>query len=603
MRFLKYISLDVWAKIYGQDYRSRFFVEVYIEKLRMYTPPFHQTRLMNVFSACEEMLVYLDEVALNEKNGSYVESALKELNNCLVFDPVASDLFIEHKVFVKELMSSPLNGYQLKKIGVICRSILGRIDAYRDKLRAALMAEMVQEASEAAALRIIQQIEKLTGLYITDLLNQGYSPTYLYHRSDAFRHLKSYGDKSFQEQLKAVGDRLSGASIEFHVHYGISTNKNSALHAAPKAPCLEFISQLPQRIKPENLEKMHKDFEGKMWCRATVSATDYISAALKVKEELDGFLDTFTPFEFDTSLKISSHALITYNLNQHSYQHCINVGLLTGFMTVQSSLDSHGQAFSLTNLMSRLDSQAVDQLSRSLRHLRLARETSSLEQKMLNLWISLEALFPGIEGSIIGSILEFLPELYAVQGVSRRINYIASLLSLNEISVPEKAKALFRIESERFGRDVSADQLFRLIKDDDASKSLYDSIDGMEHLRFRLSTLRDELKSSKTIKARIDKTQEDVALQLRRIYFYRNKIAHTGHFKNVKPQLIMHLTDYLSTIYECLVRAASISAPDVHHSISDLLISSKMGSEKVLSFLRTNTEVSSFSNIALEPLI
>lgn len=603
MRFLKYVSLDVWAKIYGQDYRARFFVEIYIEKLRMYTPPFHQARLMNVFSACEEMLVYLDEVALNEKNGSYVESALKELNNCLTVDPVASDLFIEHKVFVKELVSCHANGYQLKKIGVICRSILGKVDIYRENLRAALMAEVTQEAPATAALRVIQQIEKLTGLYITDLLNQGYSPTYLYHRSDAFRHLNSYGDKSFQEQLRSVGDRLSGASIEFQVYYGISTNKNAALHAAPKASCLEFISQLPQRIQPENLEKMHKDFEARMWCRATIHATDYISAAIRVKEELDGFLDTFTPFEFDTSLKISGHALITYSLNQHSYQHCINVSLLTGFMTVQSSLDSHGQALSLTNLISQLDSHAEDQLSRSLRHLRLARETSSLEQKMLNLWISLEALFPGIEGTIIGSILEFLPELYAVQGVTRRISYIASLLIANNIPVPEKAKALFRIESDRFGRDVSADQFFRLLKDEETSRALYDCADGMEHLRFRISTLREELKSTKSIKARIDKTQEDVALQLRRIYFYRNKIAHTGHFKNVKPQLIMHLTDYLSTIYECLARAASVSAPGAKHSIPDLLISSKMGSEKVLSFLRTNEEVSSFSSIALEPLI
>ncbi|MED5525085.1 MAG: hypothetical protein VX447_10070 [Pseudomonadota bacterium] len=90
---MKYLPDEKWAKLPIADFRPRFFVETYVEKLSMNTPHFSQSRLMNLFSSCAEALAYIQEYQANEKNGGYILSALDEIDSCLSNDPVAKDFF------------------------------------------------------------------------------------------------------------------------------------------------------------------------------------------------------------------------------------------------------------------------------------------------------------------------------------------------------------------------------------------------------------------------------------------------------------------------------------------------------------------------------
>lgn len=91
---MKYLRDQIWSRIPIDDFRSRFFVETYIEKLSVYTPHFSQSRLMNLFSSCSELLVYIEEYSNNEKNAGYLFSALDEIDSCFSTDVIAQEILI-----------------------------------------------------------------------------------------------------------------------------------------------------------------------------------------------------------------------------------------------------------------------------------------------------------------------------------------------------------------------------------------------------------------------------------------------------------------------------------------------------------------------------
>lgn len=250
-----------------------------------------------------------------------------------------------------------------------------------------------------------------------------------------------------------------------------------------------------------------------------------------------------------------------------------------------------------------LDSEGKEHLGRSLRYLRLARESVSIEQKMLNLWIALESLFADGESSILLNILEYVPQMYAVSGLRRRISYFKNLLVKNVIPTT----ALFRSEISTgmniFDSQTTDAEVFRLLRNEPAAIELFDSLGSKEHLKFRLMSIFNELKNNGAISERIRRTEVDVTRQLRRIYFLRNKMTHTGHFANIRPQLVTHLLDYVAICYAAISSAASQAKLKDMHSIGDMLAAQKMGCDVVVSGCRGQRAIVDIEDLVPVPII
>lgn len=171
---LRYLSDETWEKLPSIDFRGRFFVEAYSEKLRMQTPHFHQARLMNLFSACAEMLLYIQEYQDNEKNAAYVIASMKEILLCWDTDTVAQELFSEfaglRPGLEKGIKSGDLGQMTLNRLRVFCRAILSRKTAYAQALLIALEDSVIGPVDISQKDRITSQIDRLTGLYTTHLL-------------------------------------------------------------------------------------------------------------------------------------------------------------------------------------------------------------------------------------------------------------------------------------------------------------------------------------------------------------------------------------------------------------------------------------------------
>ncbi|RAS09173.1 hypothetical protein C7415_1045 [Cupriavidus alkaliphilus] len=605
---LRYLANELWHKLPLTDFRSRFFVETYTEKLRMYTPHFYQARLMNIFSTCEEMIQYVKELQSNDKNSAYLASSIDELESCWDMDTVCQEV-LEDLVplktgLVKKLKGGDFSANTLHRVNVFCRAVLRRKEVYSNALLISLTEAVNGPVDLTQKDRITTQIDRLTGIYTTHLLYRGYSPTYLYNRAELFFRDNNYGDRDFSSQFRHVTERLQRDALgDFEVVYGIQTQKPSMLLNIVDADALVFQADIPDEIQGGNREKLKKGLNVNVIARCLVQATDYVSAAFRAKERLDRFLDAATALELNIELQVSAHCVVTYQVQNVTHRRQVPVEVLLAFMSSEVGSSFLGPEMSIRQSFKALNDSAADQLGRSLRYLRLARNSASLEQKLLNLWIALESLFINSEQGILSNIVEYVPHFYATAGIWRRVGYLRDLLVENAVATTPLIQDSILPGAPRFDETTTNHQIFALLRNKDAAQELFDSLDEREHLKFKLSHIMKDLKDNKSIRERLARSENDVIRQLRRIYFLRNKIAHTGHFDGVRPQLVTHLLDYVAICY----RAISASAAQVDDaescSIAELLAATRMGVDVVAARVSLKDEVTTLDELILTPIL
>ena len=604
---MKYLNDDAWAKLPLADFRGRFFVETYIEKLSMDTPHFSQSRLMNLFSSCEETLIYIQEYQANEKNGGYILSALDEIDSCLSNDPIAKDMFTHtdepRKQLFKKIRGGDFNSNQLNKLSVICRAILSRDEEYSTRLLDSLSSAIFDIADLTKKERLTSTIYSLTRLYTTHLLNRGYSPTYLYNRAEMFTRITNYSGRTFEEQFQIVTERLRSRTTSYEVYFAIRANKPSCLFSISNQSNFTFSRSLPENIQSSNREKLTRDFQPNVIANSSIEATDYVTASWRTKDKLDKLLDAVTALELNPNIQVSSHCLaISSNLGL-THQKTLNINLLLRFLSSEGGTYFSNSEASILHTFNKLNDQGREQLGRSLRYLRLARESISLEQKLLNLWISVESLFSDGESSILANIIEYVPQIYAVSSLSRRVRYLRDLLAQLKVPTTELIKTQIMGGAVRFDKNTTDSQIFEITRNEKAAIELFDSLNQKEHLKYKLLSTFKEMESNKSIIDRITSSEVDVTRQLRRIYFLRNKIAHTGHYSNIRPQLVTHLLDYLAVCYLAIAKSASKATENNSHSIGDLLAAYKMGADVVISRARSSSPIKNLEELTPTPII
>jgi uncharacterized protein (DUF2164 family) len=603
----KYLSEELWNKLPILDFRARFFIEIYTEKLGMHTPHFYQSRLMNIFNGCKEALIYIDEFKSNEKNKSYVISALHEIENCWNEDPIAKQLLkhIEEArdhIF-KKIQSGDFGASHLSRLRVVCNAILHFEDNYINTLSTSLHESVTGDTDLAKKGTITSDINTLTGIYITYLLNKGYSPTYLFNRSALLTRITNYGGRDFSQQLKLILDKLKNHKNSFDVYFALKSNKIQELLDIKEGSEIEFLDAIPNFISPQHASKLQKDFELNVVAKGSVESTDYVSASWRVKEKLDKVLDAVTALDLNPRIETSANCVTLYKNQQLHHAESLNIDILIRFLSSEGGTYFSNSGTSILHSLSVLNEHGRDHLGRSLRYLRLARNSISIEQKLLNLWISLESIYTDSESGILTNILEYVPQLYAVTAIGRRVCYIRDLLSENSISTPPAIKENITNGADVFTKNVSESKIFELIKNKSLCTDLFNSLGNLEHLKFRLAAIHEELKDNKSISNRLKKSQVDVERQLRRIYFLRNKIAHTGHYENIRPQLITHLLDYIAVCYMAVASSAKAARPVTSHSMNDLVSAYKMGADVVMHRARSTEEIARLDDLVPVPII
>ncbi|MGC2518414.1 MAG: hypothetical protein WA373_04825 [Burkholderiales bacterium] len=604
---MKYFPDDKWNKLPISDFRPRFFIETYLEKLSMYTPHFYQSRLMSVHSSCAETLTYIEEYRDSDKNAGYILSALDEIESSWGSDPVAHSLFAymeepRNQLF-KKIRGGDLSPSSLNRLSVVCQAILSREEDYATAIVAALQEALTGDVDLSQKDRITRHIYALTGLYTTHLLNKGYSPTYLYNRAEMFTRENNYSGKSFQEQFQLVTERLRSHKSSFDVYFALRANRPRSLLEVDDDPNFQFSEAIPECIQGQNLEKLKKDIELNVVVKAKIESTDYVSAAWRVKEKLDKLLDAVTALELNPRIKTSANCVVIFQSQHLVHTRTLNIDLLLSFLASEGGTYFSSPHSSIRHALATLDEQGKEHLGRSLRYLRLARESISIEQKLLNLWIALESLFSDGESGILVNILEYVPQIYAISGLRRRVSYLKDLLVKNKVATTERVRSDIAPGIETFNDATTESHIFALLRNEAIAIDLFNSLGTKEHLKFKLMSIFLEIKTNGAISKRIKRSEMDVTRQLRRIYFLRNKMAHRGHYENIRPQLVTHLLDYIAVCYMAMSASAGHARQENNFSIGDLLAAYKLGADVVLSRCRSSDKITKVEEIVPVPII
>jgi len=376
MASMKYLPEGLWERLNFEDYRPRFFIETYIEKLCIYTPHFSQSRLMNVFSGARETLEYIQDYVSSERNSSYILSAVNEIDSCIKLDPVAQEIMQDIEVPLSNLFSEirkeKVKLSQLTKLRVICNVVLSREDAYASILTRKLRSSIFDDADIEKKGRITEEIYTLTGLYTTFLLNRGYSPTYLFNRTKMFTKRNNYQGRSVSEQFDHITERLQYFTIQHDVFFSLSTNMPDTLLTIEDDSVFTFAETIPDEIQGDNRDKLSQEFDPNVIVSATITTTDHISASWSIKSKLDKILDSVTALEFNPKIQISSHCVTIARHQELSHPKAINISYLLGFLTSENGTHFSAAGSSIRHCFRKLNDKGTEQLSRSLRYLRLA---------------------------------------------------------------------------------------------------------------------------------------------------------------------------------------------------------------------------------------
>lgn len=529
-----------------KDYRSSFFIKVYAEKLDLNNPFFLQSRLGTPFSVAKELDMYINSYD-SHHNINYIEKGVEELCQVIKSDPVIKKILGSSWKYIEDVLSKNKNlkdSDSIVRINFVIGEILKKTNEYEVFILKELKRILFEERDLSKFKTIYSEIDLYTGLYISLLVDKGFSFTYLYNRLNYLVSKRNYKKgTNFEQQFDSVFNKLSFEKSEYEVFFKVYNIDNfEYIEEAFKKENWSLVKEVSDDI----LKKFPKNhFTGEYYIRISVLASDYLAATFTAKKIINKKLDLML-YTSKAHLDIYENCVVYYKFKALKHIYEVNVSKELEKLYVEESLyTSRNGIYNFSNVIDKLMHADQKQIQQSFRYMRLTRKTFSNEQKIINLWIALESLFYWKNGSKILTILtNYIPKFYSHLSINSRLD-----LALKFVHELEE-KILEKDNKELDHKDLL--DIF-LNKNDDVAKKIYNLIES-DIKKYRYSQIRETFIDVQSINKQIKNTEVDVERQLRRIYFLRNKISHTGFYADINPILSIHLMDYIQMCYSIIYK-------------------------------------------------
>jgi len=571
----------------------------------VHTPHFHQAKMMGVLDLSKEVLENIKVFESNDKGKGYLISSLKELKLALERDIVAREIFSDIlDVFddcAKNFNSEKFPKSLIVQLGILCKRIAEDEVEYFSKLEATLIEIICGECDLTKKESITDEINSLTRRYVTALLNSGYSPTFLFNKTQLLTRITNYSGRNFTDQLRFFVGSLDRKTRDFHVFFGIKTNKKATVKNYKPYKGVKLLTDIPDKhfsISTKTFSKFAPDF----YMKITVEALDYISAALIANEIIESEFDLLKTLSNKINLSMHTSCYVDYRAKGNTYQRDVKLTLLSSLLTYDYRSNRLSNYLSL-DFRKKLDFSSIRKLEGVLKNLRQVKESARLEQKLLNLWISLESLsYSGDDKSIISSITNFLPKIYAINSIEQRIKYVLDLMASFEVKIPETVRERHSIENIYFNDDLSLIDFYEITVCESSAKEICISISHLDFMYFRFYELYKVISNKKKIKLRLSNTREDIENQLYRIYQKRNNIVHVGFSDSLNHYVINHLSDYVNTILLIVFDVIERSKQEYQITLDDILLSTQLIIDNKFKTIEKDS-ISSLDKLEIEVII
>lgn len=522
-----------------------FFAQIIDEALFDYTLETYKPRSLNSRLLCIEALKTIDFI----KKGLIKSPNLQSIIDELVW-AISADTAVKAILGYKLESFTGIIKQNVAKYNILKESILLLYHHLDDKKYMNKIKELLIEKISVG--REKEKIYSLTKTFLTELINYGYSPNYIYFKcSECFFNKENAVETNSPELFFNV---FQFEQKKFEVLYRVSIHFKEFVSIVPKWNLEMFTEyELDQSIiGKSNFLKGKKSDEIFVLCKEIIAFDDY-KAKIFSEFPLSKIANLFCFYHHKEKPFISENAVVFNKTDQTSIvlenpQKSIikkeDVKPMAAVQKVRLMVDT----LNLPKVTMLRIGRAIDLHS-------IALETSELENKLLNLWTAIETLIPKDTESGKDRIQQIIDSIVP----SQTINYFNQILKQaasdfynynNTLAKETLAKVVLK-KKESF-----IDTIFALIstKENELIRNeLLGNLDKYPLLRYRLFLLNKIFDNSSEAESFLSNHQKRVEWQIRRIYRVRNLIVHSGSMPSYTNLLIENLHNYFDTFLNMII--------------------------------------------------
>ena len=527
-----------------------FFYQILEEMLFDYTLDTYKPSILNLHSLIEEAFEVINEIEKGNIKQPNISHVLDELVTNLEKDEIADEMITISRKEINTILKDPKrreNYAVIKNTLTIIYNLVNQID-YKKKLELKIV-ELIKNKKET-----FKEIRRITRSYITFLIYNGYNSNYI--RKEVLNFFGNNNEKFNDiENILKLFEIFNLKSHNYEVFFIADNTLSMCISSNNKDESLLYKydrNDLPEKIKQDR--NFMKIASNENFYSINRKALDPFSARNKTENSIIELSNLNNIFHHKKNIlwqkkfivMDENNSMTIVNESTKSMHKCIDLKKPKAELKLQEFLKSF-----------KLTTDSFNKFINSVRLHSIAIHSSSHENQLLNLWISLESLVPADTKNtdnanikhIVDSIIPFLNMYYLKSLINKLINDLVRW-------------DLYKVK--RLLKDIPGDdvhfKIINLLSNNNLSEKLKDLIIETKDfylLNDRLKYFNELFLSKEKIANTIINHTERLQWQIRRIYRARNLIVHTGNTPSYTATLIEHIHSYLDIILETLIQLSS----------------------------------------------
>lgn len=430
----------------------------------------------------------------------------------------------------------------------------------------------------------------LTRVFVTELMNYGYSKSYLYNLTNQF---------FFQEKDNEI-DNVDVIS-EFLNLFDFKEQKFDVFIQAPaifwdfRKSLKEVDVKMSKTIKHTDKNVILKSFSKQK--KSTdiyliikdVEALDHFSARRKGQNKLNFFINLFHLYHHRESLEFRNLCCVKRLDNNFT----LILDEPINSVKKQKDFKSTDAALMVEKLIKNLSfarkNNSLGRFIKALELHKLALSANEEENQLLDLWAAIETIFQKKAESnesrieqISNSLIPFLSYGY-VKGL---------LLELfKDLSNWDKEKFYQLLDSINNDSSLRLNTFLELLvleENDSKVDDLLGHLDLFPLLKNRVTLYNEWFKNPKEVKSFIERHSKKITWQIRRIYRARNTLVHHGNKPQQLPILLENLSSYFHKVMDEL---EELMEHNKVRSIEHGILEMKIHYEENLNFINEQKSI------------
>lgn len=541
---MKYKNVSHWKNLVDQE-GLLFFAQIFDEALFDYSLDSYKPQALNIRLLCIETLQTIDNITQGLIKKQNLTAILEELKWSMNMDFALKQIIGEK--FDPILENIQQNENNLTRLKTTIHLLYHNLDnkKYLKKLEEILIEKLPQNKEK-------ELIYHLTKAYLTELINYGYNPNYIYYVLN--NHFFNRNHPVQEASPEIFFKKFDFIATKFDVVYKVS-NVFEEFGSIGKELSFEITKQCTHQTKNSEEIKFIKSVK-KDEVFITIKDLERfneIDARIASETLLLKIANLFSFYHHKDRPYVSEKAIVINQSQKNSWLLEKPLKSIIKKEDIKPKVATQKVKTLISSL--NLPKPTINRIGRAIDLHSSALEANQLENKLLNLWTAIETLIPKeIESNqdrinqIIDALIPF--QLYGYlenmlkQAATDFINFDRKIArdTINKLTLKQK---------ESLNDSIAA---FIVTKENDALlKTVYGSLGTFPLLRWRLFYINKNFSTGKSSLSILELHKRKVEWQIRRIYRVRNLIVHSGKTPTYTNILIENLHNYFDNFVNTII--------------------------------------------------